>query len=632
MVRGVGTLRSSGDGASRIRRWFFLALFAIDVVMLSAFLAVPGLYGSGSSHVPMLVTLLVMVLAASIVLWRYPGTLRWIERVIAVVLAVGVTLPPAQALLSGAAPVDTVQAVTRFEMWAPLVYVVAYLVFGTRVGKWVAGGFFWTSTLLVAAAAAEGAADVSTTAQYVLASVTYIVVLHLFALVLERAVRTKARAEVAAQYAFKDPLTGLGNRLLLQERLEQAREGLLRNGNGYALCMLDLDDFKSVNDRYGHQGGDELLAALGIRLATAIRGIDTVVRLGGDEFAVIGAEVEDAAAAEALALRILRVFEAPFVLQDRGVSVSGTVGVCLAGNEANDPAAILARADAAMYQAKRLGKARFALYRGGMEIDAGDAADLEGPLGRALDRGELDVHYQPLYDLGSGVMVGVEALLRWRHPTLGEVPPGTFIPVAEQTGLIHELGAWVLATACRQAAHWQIEGRPPLRLAVNVSSVQFAGRDFPAVVRRELADSGLSPELLELEITERVVTQESVLEALAALREIGVRVALDDFGTGYSSLGRLQDLPIDGFKIDRSFVGAVQSPRNATKTALALLQTMVSLAEGLGLSVVAEGVETAPQIDALRATGCHVAQGFLLARPMPADGITALLKAAEEAA
>jgi len=616
---------ASANPATELKRRFYLATFAFDLVLMTVFLLVPSINPLKSEGSVVLAGVMAVVVVGAVLLWRYPKTLPILERVFMPILALGVLSPLIQALATHAPPESRAATVTAFAAWGALAYVFAYLIFGTRLGIRVSAAFLAAGTALVVLVAAGTPSAVSAAAQYVVASVFYIALLHMFALVLERTVRLRERAEATAQYAFRDILTGLGNRLLLDDRLQEALARWRRQGGDVAVLMLDLDDFKGVNDTFGHHGGDALLVDLARRLRATTRASDSIFRLGGDEFAILANGVDGRQGAEDLARRILSVFEPPFDIGGRGVSRTGSIGVALASQGGGNAERLLIHADTALYRAKALGKGTYSVHDDDPAELPLDRVELAGPLAHALERGEMDVHYQPLLDLRSGEVVGVEALLRWHHPELGQVPPARFIPVAERTGIIHQLGRWVLERACRQGAAWQRPARTPLRIAVNVSAVQFAGGDFPAEVRRALGESGLSPELLELEITEGTVTQGNVADALVELRSLGVRIALDDFGTGYSSLGRLQDLPIDGFKIDRAFVSAVQSPRDATETALVLLHSMISLAQGLGLSVVAEGVETAAQMELLQATGCPSAQGFLIAHPMPADDVDAML-------
>lgn len=533
-------------------------------------------------------------------------------------------------------PLAKQAALTSFTTWAPLVYIWAYIVFGSKRG--LLGSFrFLVATLLVLITAAfaewrvhQAATSLSFLGEFGFAGICYIVALFGFASFLERQTGARVTAETVAEFAYTDILTGLPNRLALQTRLEHAVALAKRNHERLAVCFIDLDGFKRINDTYGHQGGDKLLQQFAQRLRGSVRESDTVARMSGDEFVVV-AFIREAEQARTLAEKLLGVYHAPFLLEGAGVTVTGSIGISLYPDDGEESDTLLLYADSAMYEAKAAGKNRWAFYSPAKAPLLAEGLDLTNPLRRAVERRELDVHYQPLYDLKSRTLVGVEALARWYHPELGEVPPCVFIPLAERNQLIAPLGTWVLETACRQAKSWQAAGLPPVRVNVNISAGQFAGPDFASIVKDVLHETGLAPEWLGLELTESSVIQPSAASQLEELRALGVRVSLDDFGTGYSSLAQLQRLPIDGFKIDRSFLSALQSPRGATKNAMVLLEVIVKLASGLGLTIVAEGVETEEQEALLRATGCDVAQGFLFAKPAAASDIAKLLSTAPRA-
>ncbi len=423
--------------------------------------------------------------------------------------------------------------------------------------------------------------------------------------------------------AFHDALTGLANRALFTNRVEHAlvlRSQLARAE--VAVLFLDLDDFKGVNDTLGHAAGDTLLRGVGVRLRDSLSPHYTVARLGGDEFAVLIEEVAGPASAVDAAERIVATLQKPFEIEGREVFVSASVGIAL-GTVADD---LLRAADVAMYRAKASGKAQYAIYMPTMAEDLVGRLELVAELRRAR-RDEFVVHYQPLVDLDSGAVVGVEALVRWAHPTRGLMQPSEFIGLAEETGKIVEIGAWVLTEACAQVARWRTEtaGAADLTLNVNVSTRQVRPGVLVDAVGAALTDSGLPPEALTLELTESVLARrhEELRAVLTDVAALGVRLALDDFGTGYSSLALLQDLPVHTLKVDRSFVSALDE--DATRQGF--VQAIVDLAKTLDVALVAEGMETAAETSELRRLGCRAGQGFHFAPPLGAEEVGALLVA-----
>ncbi len=419
-----------------------------------------------------------------------------------------------------------------------------------------------------------------------------------------------------AQSAFYDALTGLPNRALFLDRLERA---IARQEHSFAVLFLDLDRFKNINDSLGHLAGDRLLVEAGERFASCLRPGDTVARLGGDEFAVLLEELADEAVIEAVASRIGRELERPFLLEGREVFVTVSMGVAPSQGGPTSAPELLRNADTAMYRAKGLGRARHAIFDASMHQSAVRLLELESDLWRALERCELRVFFQPIVSLDTGRVSAAEALVRWQHPTRGLVSPAEFIPLAEETGLIVPIGWWVLEEACRQGAAWGED----LTIAVNLSSQQFSQGDLLERVADILVRTGFAATRLKLEITESVImgNAESASQMLRGLRKMGIELAMDDFGTGYSSLSYLHRFPLDVLKIDRSFVAQMGGDARNSQ----IVGTILSLARGLQMHVVAEGVESKEQLDALRALGCDAAQGFYFARPLPPDEFTALL-------
>jgi diguanylate cyclase (GGDEF)-like protein/PAS domain S-box-containing protein len=424
--------------------------------------------------------------------------------------------------------------------------------------------------------------------------------------------------------AHHDALTGLPNRVLLQDRIGQAIAQARRSRKVAALLFIDLDRFKNVNDSLGHQVGDSLLRAVAGRLVACVRGTDTVARMGGDEFVVVLTELKRAEDAGQMAQKILAVLPQPIDIDGHELRVTPSVGICLYPHDGEDVETLMRNADAAMYHAKETGRNNFQFFTPQMNIAANQRLLLEKDLRLALERDEFTIYYQPQIDLKTGGIVGVEALLRWRHSQRGMVAPSDFIPVAEETGLITPIGEWVLRGACMQARKWQTLGYPQLQVSVNCSAQQFRQEGLLDVVARTLQQTGLPASSLELEITESVIVEhaEHVIARLKALDEIGLKLSIDDFGTGYSSLGYLKRFPIHELKIDQSFVRDIGTdPDDA-----AIVSAIIALARSLGLRVVAEGVETAEQLAFLKKLGCDWAQGYLFSRPLPAEEIEPLLR------
>ncbi|HEU0054262.1 MAG TPA: EAL domain-containing protein, partial [Longimicrobium sp.] len=437
----------------------------------------------------------------------------------------------------------------------------------------------------------------------------------------------RKRVEEALAYgALHDALTGLANRALFLDRLGQARERVRRGERPFAVLFLDLDRFKVVNDSLGHGVGDRMLVDIAARLERLLRPGDTLARFGGDEFTLLLGEVSSPIEATHFAERVLDALSAPFLLDRHEVFTSASVGIAVSGAGHDDPEELLRNADAALSRAKVLGKNRYEVFDRRMHAEAMSRLQLETDLRRALERGELALHYQPVVALETGRVAGFEALLRWRHPERGMVPPGAFVTVAEEMGLIHPLGRWVIEEACGAARRWSaydgaMDGG--LRVSVNLSAAQFSQADMVEHVERAVRESGVRPGVLHFEITESVILEHAApaQEMLSRLRELGVALCMDDFGTGYSSLGYLHRFPIDELKIDRSFVARMDTDaRNAQ-----LVQAIVALARNLGVRVVAEGVETPEQLAALRALGCDYGQGYLFSRPLPEADADALL-------
>lgn len=437
--------------------------------------------------------------------------------------------------------------------------------------------------------------------------------------------RFPARLDELARQAFRDSLTNLPNRALFMDRLGHALARTERRADYLAVLFLDLDRFKVVNDSLGHAAGDQLLVEVGRRLKVCLRPEDTVARLGGDEFGIMLEGLTGVAGATQVAERITAQFERPYIVGGREVFITSSTGIAMSSFPQAQPEQLLRYADFAMYQAKTKGKTHYAIYDGSANAPAVERLDLEMDLHGAVQRSEFTLYYQPVIDLDTNRIVGLEALIRWAHPTRGLLLPADFITLTEETGLIVPIGRWALGEACRQARQWQTlaPAEPPLMVAVNLSVKQVHQATLLNEVVDVLHASGLPPSSLVLEITESIMMDDepATLANLTALRGLGVHLALDDFGTGYSALNYLKHFPADTLKIDRSFVRGIGDRPEDT----AIVQAVITVAKSLKLRVAAEGIETEAQAEQLRAMGCAYGQGFFFARPLPPEHVPALL-------
>ena len=446
---------------------------------------------------------------------------------------------------------------------------------------------------------------------------------------LEEVITTRTQGLEAANrqlrhLATHDALTGLPNRVLLDDRLQQAIAHADRDMRSFALMVCDLDRFKLINDSLGHRAGDELLQEVARRLNAVVRATDTVARFGGDEFVLIGTSIGDADNAAGLAVRIMDVLQAPVRIATIDIHTSPSIGIAMYPDDGATMQALLAHADAAMYSAKQHGRGTFRRYAPGMNAGSEDRVQLESDLHNAVSLKQFELYYQPKVATLTGEVRSAEALIRWLHPTRGIVSPAEFIPLAEECGLIGAIGGWVIREACRQARAWQLDGVPSLRVSVNISASQFRDSGLTDSIRRALEDAGLEARYLEVELTESAVMSEpeksiAILEHLSAM---GVLVSVDDFGTGYSSMSYLRRFPIDKLKIDRVFIEEIVSRAEDAS----IVRAIISLAHSLRLKVVAEGVETPAQLDFLKAAGCDEYQGYFFSRPLPAADFERLMR------
>ena len=434
--------------------------------------------------------------------------------------------------------------------------------------------------------------------------------------------RKDAEARIA-QMAYRDSLTGLCNRAELHHRVEQAVQDAKRHSRSLALHYIDLDRFKVVNDTLGHSVGDSLLQAVARRLENSLRTSDTAARIGGDEFAVLQPEIANVEGAAMLASKIINAMVEPFRLAGRDIHISPSIGISIFPLDSSQPDELLKNADMAMYQAKNQGRNNFQFFTSTLNDQLREQLALESDLHGALEKGEFELYFQPQVNLQTRRLTGMEALIRWNHPTRGMVPPSMFIGIAEECGLIHEITRWVLEQACAQNAAWQSAGLPRRRMAINISSANFRHADLCQIIADVLAHTQLPPQYLELEVTETLLLEdEHVVNAIPVLKKMGVMLSIDDFGTGYSSLNYLRRLPVQKLKIDQSFVRGL--PDN--KDDAIITRAIIELGHALGHTVIAEGVESEEQFSYLRDLGCDEGQGYLFGRPMPAEAFEALLE------
>lgn len=512
---------------------------------------------------------------------------------------------------------------TESFFWIPIMFVLAYLIPGLAWGRFSA---ICINVLLLFLSVGYMLSSLSAPdwqvflglAELNLANLTTIFVIRNFSVYKDLALKAHAKGQTMTRLAHTDALTGLPNRLHFELALQSTLTHARKLEETCAVVFIDIDRFKLVNDTLGHAVGDKLLAAVAQRLREAVRAEDLLARISGDEFVLLLRAVPGPREAEAVIQTLNTLFRQPFDLDGQAVPVTASIGFCLFPDDGDSIATLLKHADTAMYQVKASGRA--GSRRFSAEVDAGIEFKrrLERDLRGAVDRGEFMLVYQPLFDLRSGELTKLEVLLRWQHPELGLVSPDTFIPVAEEGGLIGEISAWVLVNAMKQGAAWQRSGFRCVPLAVNISPLHFAQADFFNTIKTTLDTTGLNPRYFEIELTEGALLTNTthVHHTLIQLRQLGVRVAIDDFGTGYSSLSYLRDLPIDTVKIDQSFVNDLGRPRDAPHFALALVQAIVSIAQALDFEVVAEGIETAAQAEMLKGLGVPIGQGYFFAKPL----------------
>jgi diguanylate cyclase (GGDEF)-like protein len=427
-----------------------------------------------------------------------------------------------------------------------------------------------------------------------------------------------------AYIAQHDAVTNLPNRLVLNDRISQAISLARRRTAATAVMFVDLDRFKHINDSLGHAVGDQLLQSVSTRLVTCVRGSDTVSRQGGDEFVILLSEIANPDDAAKCARRILLSLSSPHFIAGQELHIDGSIGISICPSDGADAETLIKNADMAMYHAKEIGRNNFQFFKAEMNSRAVERQSLETSLRRAFERDEFLLHYQPMVNLFTGEITGVEALIRWQHPDRGLVPPAQFVPIAEDCGLIIKIGRWVLNEACRQVRAWHGAGLPQLRVAVNVSAIEFRNKDFVEGVRSIISETGLDPRFLELELTESVLMGDARFAAsvLQEIKSMGIRIAVDDFGTGYSSLSYLREFPIDILKIDRSFINQITADCDSST----IVDAIISMGKSLKHVVVAEGIETQYQRTYLQAHNCEEGQGYLFSKPLPAGQFAVLLQ------
>ncbi len=540
-------------------------------------------------------------------------------------------------LLFFAPPGTDLQAqFTETLFWIPVVYLLSFILTEARLGQIVVRAFTVGMVVLAAVFTIPTVfvGDVNWGVVYALievnlANTVFFALTSNFIRYKESQTRTRARMEEAERHAYHDALTGLANRMRLDNELERRLAVAKEHHSRVAVLYLDVDGFKVVNDTLGHEAGDELLRSASRRLQQELGPNDLMARMSGDEFVIVLDDVESPQVAMFAARKLQAALVTPFELHGLSHHVSASIGICLYPDDAPDGATLLRHADSAMYRVKRSGKNGIQRYRDDSDAVVERQRNLERELKTALSTGreQLSLVYQGIHDLETTELKKVEALARWHHPVWGHVPPHEFIPIAERSGLIVTLGEWVLREACRQAKEWEALSGRGIVVSVNVSAMQFAHPGFFRTVTDALEDHALQPELLEIELTEGIVMHgvDHVTETLKRLQRLGVSIAIDDFGTGYSSFAYLRDLPIDTVKIDRSFVKDLGAPLHAPQFALALVEAITHVAKHLDLKIVAEGIETEAQRQVLRDLGCHLGQGYLFSKPVPRSELRAFM-------
>ncbi|OLV17771.1 putative bifunctional diguanylate cyclase/phosphodiesterase [Deinococcus marmoris] len=611
--------------------WRRILLLAIPVAALAFFLGVwlDPLSGQGTvfdqwTYPAMSVGLLLLEL----VLWRRERSTNWVTTSM-VLLSCVFFLSKLIYVLYFLPPGLSIQAeMTESFFWIPAVYMLALLIPNLKAARVITFIFFAAMTLVSVGYAVltgwtmQSSGVLFALIEMLLANLTLLTLTQAFIGYKDRLSAIQAQADALEQLVHTDLLTGLPSRLRLEQELGEA----VAHGEAFTLLFIDVDGFKMVNDTLGHSSGDQVLREFAGRLRSSLRAQDLAARIGGDEFVVI---LQGAAPtwAAALAQRLLAELARPFTVRGQQVQLSASIGISVFPEDSRDAETLLRHADAAMYQIKRTGRNGVRRFDAALDAELERTVLLTREFQFALAREQLTLVFQPIYHLETGEMGKVEALLRWTHPEFGMVSPAVFIPIAESSGQIMPVGRWVLERACVQARCWREDYGWAGTVTVNVSSVQFAQPGFVDEVKAALLLSGLPAHKLELELTEGAVMQDPALvqAALRGLRRLGVEITIDDFGTGYSSLAYLRDLPIGCVKIDRSFIEDIASPRRAPQYAVALITAIVGIARTLDLQVVAEGVETAGQLEAVRSFGCDFGQGYYFARPLDAASLTELL-------
>ncbi|OGO16933.1 MAG: hypothetical protein A2Z02_03215 [Chloroflexi bacterium RBG_16_48_7] len=447
--------------------------------------------------------------------------------------------------------------------------------------------------------------------------------------VIERTAALSKANEELDRLATHDVLTGLTNRLMFVQLLNRAIQSARRHNRQFAVFFIDLDRFKIINDTLGHETGDLLLQEIAGRLRQSLRVTDIIARLGGDEFVVLIEEITNTEKVAVVARKILSAIGKPMILKGEECHVTGSIGISIFPGDGEDEQSLMKSADIAMYSAKEEGKNNYQFYSKRIQLKSIERLSIETNLRLALERNEFFLHYQAKLDFKTGGITGVEALLRWQNPYLGSVTPNQFIPVAEEAGLMVAIGRWVMKTACKQNVEWQRQGLPAINMAINLSLKQLNDESFLEDISSAIEESGMSPNLLELEITESMIMQNpaGVIAILDKIKKMGIHLAIDDFGTGYASLAQIEHFPVDTLKVDRSFIHNI--PHDAENRAIA--EAIITMGRTLGLSVVAEGVETQEQMDFLEEHACDQIQGYFFSRPIPPDQFASFLRDHEKA-
>lgn len=621
-------LERTSQNLERFKRQIFIVVYSIAIITLLPSFSIRGF--AFSSGIDGLATAIVLMMEISLLLLLITSRrgLELAGHMLFLVPALFITIKLFILLANYVAGQDISAALFLIIPWSLFTYLYSYLVYGSRRGLFMSAMFFLGLVAITLhtnglgnAASLFNENELTALISLHLTGLMAIILFYLYTKVLERHTEAFYSAKAVAKFAALDALTQLPNRKAFQEQLAHALE---TGREELAILFIDLDRFKAVNDSKGHAVGDKLLVEVAKRLKQAVRSGDVVARLSGDEFTILLHDCTQADKAEMIASKVLKAVNEVFTIEDHALHISASIGISLAPLHGREVSELLTKADSAMYRAKRKGKNRCTVYTEDIAKQTLWYSKLEQDLYQALKNNDFTLHYQPIYDLSQRSITGFEALLRWNTDDGRTIPPQDFIPIIEANGMIVRVGEWVTNEACKQLRSWHDAGFFPLSIAINVSAMQMLQPSFADMVKKTLEKYQVNPKFLELEVTESAVVHPGAIEQLSYLRSLGMTVAVDDFGTGYSSLAYLQKLPIDIIKIDKRFIDELLEQSHSANGAT-LTKIIILLAQTLAKGTIAEGVESKEQVQQLITLGCHKVQGYLFAKPLPAEEANKLL-------